>query len=396
MIAALGQHHTACVTCDHQLITFDARLARSPDPLAHTQMPVPPVMSITRFPLSTPIIQVSCGAKNLYVLTKTGLVYSSGSNCCGEGGTGSIEDTTDMVQVMLDESPRMPVAMIAAGSSHCLCVAANGVVYGWGRNAEGQLGRPDPSSLFTPMRVCVGPGDVPSVFVAAGGRGTAIVAADGMLRVCGNNRQGQLGMGAVYSVWSVTRVCSLMTVQAVSCSDTKTFVLCQDTSVWYAGVENMTRDTSSFLPPSAYGKFNRVDTTRLPGRPAQIICGHSRTIIIDAHGGVFSCTLHAPSPWNAHYECGANMQRMSVFSTTLARIGDFTGPSSEMLLAFAMGVHPRLGLGSHVQALSRVQDVLSVILRGSRTDIFDQCSTHMHGVSCLFGGSAACDTSAIQ
>ena len=383
MVAAFGAHRAACVTSKHQLVTFDTRHASSKPPAMGLYHPSS-FLSMTVFPLSCPILQVSCGDKNVYVLTTMGLVFSSGSNCCGEGGTGSMEDTTDMMQVKLPEHSRAPSIMVAAGASHCLCVSSSGKLYGWGRNAEGQLGRPDPSTLFTPKYIHLEAEGVGSVFIAAGGHSSAIVATDGSLFVCGSNRHGQLGMGSVNCVWSVSRVRGLMPVKVASCSETKTFVLCRDASVWHCGIEK--RSTSFLLLPSAHGKFHQVDTTRLPVSPSQIICGHDRTVIVDAHGGVFSCVLPVTCPWNGPYNYEAVAHPMPMFITTAARTGDFIGPSVQMLLAFAMGVHHRLGLDSHVQTLARVNDVLSLILRGSRTDIFAQCSMCTPGISYLLGG----------
>jgi len=129
MLAAYGAHRAACVTCEHQLVTFDTRHAHSKPPAMGLHLPSS-FLSMTVFPLSCPILQVSCGEKNVYVLTTTGVVFSSGSNCCGEGGTGSTDDTTDMVQVKLLEHSNAPAVMIAAGASHCLCVSSSGKVYG--------------------------------------------------------------------------------------------------------------------------------------------------------------------------------------------------------------------------------------------------------------------------
>lgn len=84
------------------------------------------------------IAQVVCGSKHTLFLTDDGEVLACGVGDYGLLGTGSSGSVP--VPQRLEKFDEVDVVQIAAGESHNLALTANGAVYSWGRNDNGQLG----------------------------------------------------------------------------------------------------------------------------------------------------------------------------------------------------------------------------------------------------------------
>jgi len=81
---------------------------------------------------------------------------------------------------------------VAAGSAHALAVAADGTVWAWGRNANGQLGDGTTVNRYAPVQV-IGLSGV--VSVSAGSGHSLALKADGTVWAWGVNFYGQRGDG---------------------------------------------------------------------------------------------------------------------------------------------------------------------------------------------------------
>jgi len=136
---------------------------------------------------------ISAGSLHSLVLGADGTVYAWGGNPHGQLGTGDLVDRTTPTQVLL------PVAAsaISAGGGHSLAVAAaDGQVWAWGANQFGQLGQgmkigPD-GGVSTPIAV---PGVTSVVDVSAGDLHALALTADGHVWAWGYNTEGQVGDG---------------------------------------------------------------------------------------------------------------------------------------------------------------------------------------------------------
>ncbi len=99
-------------------------------------------------------LHVATGEHHTVVLTTGGRLYAWGSNSSGQLGDGTTTSSATPVQVdtsgVLDG---VEVTAVAAGRDFTLAIGADGRAYGWGQNADGQLGDGTAVSSSVPVAV---------------------------------------------------------------------------------------------------------------------------------------------------------------------------------------------------------------------------------------------------
>lgn len=138
------------------------------------------------------VTQVSAGLYHTLALKADGTVWSWGGNSNGQLGDGTYTGRATPVQVV----GLTGVTEIDAGSCHNLAVKSDGTVWAWGDNASGQLG--NGSSVGSAIPVQVLGLYAPSRIEAGGDFSVAIV--DGMLWSWGSGSDYRLGNGSTASV----------------------------------------------------------------------------------------------------------------------------------------------------------------------------------------------------
>lgn len=140
-------------------------------------------------------VSVAAGASHTLALLSTGALWGWGSNAndqVGDGTSGGSKASPVAVAI-----PAGVVAM-SAGNLHSLAIHQDSstqvrTVWSWGENALGELGNGSSSTpIATPAAV---PGLPGAVGVAAGGRHSLAVLSDGSVWAWGGNSSGQLGLG---------------------------------------------------------------------------------------------------------------------------------------------------------------------------------------------------------
>lgn len=142
------------------------------------------------------IIQVAATADSSYFLTFDGKLYVCGDNSNGELGLdANIEYQQTLSQVELKDGKK--IVDIKAGFHHALCLTETGDVYTWGDNNYGQLASlssstptPTPTLVWSTTKT-----KKPIVQIAAGANHTLLLTNECELWVCGDNSEGQLGLG---------------------------------------------------------------------------------------------------------------------------------------------------------------------------------------------------------
>ena len=158
----------------------------------------------------TGMVDVAAGIGFGIALDKDGQIWTWGSRQEGQLGDGiiagcgddeSLENSVSMrafaAPIEIDETMSSPVVAVEAGIDFVLALTADGQVYAWGGNREGQLGNGGFQAQATPSLVMT-VDDRPLTGIkqiSAGGRSAAAITATGEVYVWGRNRDGQLGLG---------------------------------------------------------------------------------------------------------------------------------------------------------------------------------------------------------
>jgi alpha-tubulin suppressor-like RCC1 family protein len=153
----------------------------------------------------TGVASVSAGDYHSLALMGDGTIRSWGLNSDGQGGNGSFDSTHPTPVSVTGISGAVA---IAAGGRHSLALLANGTVLAWGANDSGQLG--DGSLTPRPAPVPVA-GLTGVIAIAAGGAHSLAIRIDGSVLAWGNNDFGQLGDGTVARRLTPVRVSALGT-----------------------------------------------------------------------------------------------------------------------------------------------------------------------------------------
>lgn len=160
-------------------------------------------------PVGVTVVQLVASRNSGHALTSTGAVYSWGTNSYGQLGnglTGGGTSSQDSAVPVLTDTSALPVGVsivsMAAGDNAVYVLGSDGLVYGWGRNSDGQMangtvGSGGSASIpqLTALLVGAIPSGVTVTMLAAGDSSAYALGSDGRVYGWGNNSSGQLGDG---------------------------------------------------------------------------------------------------------------------------------------------------------------------------------------------------------
>jgi alpha-tubulin suppressor-like RCC1 family protein len=157
--------------------------------------------------------QVSVGQSHTVAIRTNGTLWSWGRNADGQLGLGNTVDRSVATQV---GSLSTDWKLVIAYRDHTLAIKFNGSLWAWGDNFYGQLGLGDTTSRSSPVQV----GSLTNwKSLAIGGVVadlTAVIKNDGTLWGWGRNAEGQLGLGNIVSRSSPVQVGLLTNWKQVS------------------------------------------------------------------------------------------------------------------------------------------------------------------------------------
>ncbi|XP_006742515.1 RCC1 domain-containing protein 1, partial [Leptonychotes weddellii] len=202
--------------------------------------------------------RLELGAEHALLLDEAGQVFSWGQGRHGQLGHGTLEAEPE--PRLLEALQGLPMAEVAAGGWHSVCVSETGDIYIWGWNESGQLalptrslaedgktvareasglneggpsggedGAPAPFIALQPFPALLDlPGGADAVKASCGSRHTAVVTRTGELYTWGWGKYGQLGHKDTTSLDRPRRVeyfvDKQLQVRAVSCGLWNTYV----------------------------------------------------------------------------------------------------------------------------------------------------------------------------
>ena len=132
-------------------------------------------------------------------LTSDGLVYAWGNNANGQMGkvTAATQYTAPSAVLSTGVLAGKKIVSIVAGKTHALALSSDGLMYAWGQGTNGALGNASSSNSQTPVAVDVSgvlSGKIVSA-IAAGNQSSLALTTDGRMYAWGINSYGEIGVG---------------------------------------------------------------------------------------------------------------------------------------------------------------------------------------------------------
>jgi alpha-tubulin suppressor-like RCC1 family protein len=146
-------------------------------------------------------VQLSCGYASSAALRANGTIWAWGSGSYGRLGSGSTTTRSSPVSVVGGFTDWVQVSH---GGGHTIALRANGTLWSWGRNSNGQLGDNTLQSKSSPVSVVGGFTDWAQVSV--GGNAGMGIRTNGTAWSWGRNYYGKLGTGNTISTSSPVSV----------------------------------------------------------------------------------------------------------------------------------------------------------------------------------------------
>jgi alpha-tubulin suppressor-like RCC1 family protein len=163
--------------------------------------------------------QICAGTTHVLLVGKDGTLWTAGLNENGQLGQPGVGLWTQPGQVLgpAGAGKLTGIAYAAAGSGHSLAVDTLGRVWGWGRNANGELGPDLPMAMETPGRIA----GLPIVTMLAAGTDTLAPASyaldqNGQVWSWGGNASGQLGDGNTSQRATPAKIADLNDIVAIA------------------------------------------------------------------------------------------------------------------------------------------------------------------------------------
>lgn len=174
------------------------------------------------------VLGIACGGKHCCAVTKQGDVYSWGWNYTGQLGHG---DFTDRLSPVLLKPLALAKALtgrkivgVAAGSDHTVAVTDEGTVYTWGGNVNGQLGIKAEDKLEPTLLLSLHLKKISSV--VCGGGHTMILTENGIVYSWGRGANGRCGHGELLGEADVPKPKEIIKLTQLKTVDRVTSIAC--------------------------------------------------------------------------------------------------------------------------------------------------------------------------
>lgn len=232
--------------------------------------------------LNGTVTKVATGTNHTLFLKSDGTVWACGDNSKGQLGTGNNNRSYVPVQVAISGS----VTAIAAGNASSFFIKSDGTAWACGWNSDGELGTGNYNDYNTPVQVNIS-GTVTAV--SAGVAHSLFLKSDGYAWACGSNQWGALGNQFLVAVGGRTntpvQVFSFPQITAISAGMSHSLFLKSDGSVWSCGQnENGQLGLGDFENRGIPFKI-----TSLTGSVSAIEAGTANSLFLKNDGTVLGC-----------------------------------------------------------------------------------------------------------
>ncbi|KAL0479589.1 hypothetical protein AKO1_007799 [Acrasis kona] len=233
---------------------------------------------------SRQIIQVSCGANHCIALNREGNVFSWGANDHYQLGLTDYDTSVDQPLSVQYNLRKETITKVCAGSNFSAAISDSGKAFTWGLNHRGQLGHGDDDGRDVPERVRELCSEKLSS-VACGDAFIIFVTSSGSLYSCGENLNGELGLGAFDECkYSPEPVPELVYVKKV-CAGAKHCIAITKVNSVYAWGDNSNHQLA--LGPEAYQQYRVPTKLKFNQKIKDIGATKSKSILLCEYGIVY-------------------------------------------------------------------------------------------------------------
>ena len=215
------------------------------------------------------VIDIATGDNFSIALKSDGTVWTTGYNGDGQLGNGNSTSINTYERVKINENGDYleNVVAIAAGMASSYAIAADGTVWGWGSNSNGELGVNHTNTVFYPQKMINVTGIID---IKSKERHLAMLSADGSVWSVGYNNCGQLGTGDTSNRTIPVQMKNedgtiLSEIKEIAVGDDYTLLLKNDNTVWgvgynsYGQMGNGTNTTTIYYPVQMKTKVDDVE-----------------------------------------------------------------------------------------------------------------------------------------
>ncbi len=228
-------------------------------------------------PESQRFVEVAFGNLHAVGLRADGTLWTWGYQLNGELGIVGIDETRIPRQV----GNETDWTAVASRMNTTLALKSNGTLWGWGMNAFGQIGDGTTATRYVPQQVGT---DADWTMISCGGQHSAAVKTDGTLWTWGANNSRQLGDGTTTNRLSPVQVGTSASWISASCGQGFTAAIRTNGTLWTWG-----SNASGQL-----GVGQTDPSSRLPGQVtaannwARVVCGDGTAVAVKTDGSLWS------------------------------------------------------------------------------------------------------------
>jgi alpha-tubulin suppressor-like RCC1 family protein len=221
--------------------------------------------SIPCLPMGKKIQHIVASYNYSFILYNDNTLYACGGNDWGQLGLGDTRDTYQFTAVTLLPAAKK-IKQVVTGAVHSFILFDDGTLFACGNNSDGQLGMGDNVHLHQFTAVASSQVASPIQKLIAGLCHSLIILADGKLLACGNNSYDQLGFGARMNRNSFVEILNLpieneneKKVKNVATGYSHSFIFFDDDTLFVCGQDDKMpfyKRTQPTLPHEPVDKFN--------------------------------------------------------------------------------------------------------------------------------------------